>query len=72
MATAAARRSDKAGIAAVISVLAPGLGHLYLGRWGWAVFWLIITPGFWVGSGGFLGWICHIAAAIQAYQQGRE
>ncbi|NOY27294.1 MAG: hypothetical protein GXP62_15610 [Oligoflexia bacterium] len=62
----------RAGIAAVISAFIPGMGQIYLGRWGWAIFWLIITPGFWIGSGGTLGWICHVLAAIQAYKQGAE
>lgn len=35
----------------------------------WGLFWLIITPGFWIGSGGFLGWVCHILAALQAARQ---
>ena len=35
------------------------------------VVWLVITPGFWIGSGGLLGWVCHILAAIQARSQAR-
>jgi hypothetical protein len=29
--------------------------------------WFIITPGLWIGSGGTLGWICHIISAFTAY-----
>ena len=61
-------RSDP-GHAAVLSFLIPGLGQIYNGRWGWAIFWLIFTPGFWVGTGGCLGWVCHVLASWQAYQQ---
>jgi hypothetical protein len=31
------------------------------------IFWLIITPGLWIGSGGMLGWICHDIVAVTAY-----
>lgn len=55
------------GLAGVLSFILPGLGQLYNGRWGWAIFWLIITPGFWIGTGGLLGWVCHVISAWQAY-----
>jgi TM2 domain-containing membrane protein YozV len=60
------------GTAAVLSFLIPGVGQLYNGRWGWALFWLIITPGFWIGTGGMLGWICHVISAYQAYLYAKE
>lgn len=60
------------GIAAVLSFFIPGVGQFYCGRWGWGLFWLILTPGFWVGTGGLLGWVCHVASAIQAYGQARD
>ena len=31
------------------------------------IFWLIFTPGLWIGSGGTLGWLCHIISAYMAY-----
>jgi len=55
------------GVAAVLSVLLPGLGQIYNGRILWAIFWFIITPGLWIGTGGLLGWICHLLSAYQAY-----
>lgn len=55
------------GLAAVLSAILPGLGQIYNGRILWAIFWFIVTPGLWIGSGGFLGWICHVLAAMQAY-----
>jgi TM2 domain-containing membrane protein YozV len=57
------------GVAAVLSMLIPGIGQIYAGRYLWGIFWLVITPGFWIGSGGCLGWVCHIVSAIQAANQ---
>jgi hypothetical protein len=31
----------------------------------------MITSGFWIGSGGTLGWICHVIAACIAYTYAR-
>ena len=55
------------GTAAVLSFLIPGVGQIYNGTFWRAIFWLIITPGLWIGSGGTLGWICHIISAYTAY-----
>ena len=55
--------------ALVLSFLIPGVGQLYTGHVGWAIFWFIFTPGLWIGSGGLLGWIAHIIAALQARGQ---
>jgi TM2 domain-containing membrane protein YozV len=55
------------GVAAVLSLLLPGLGQFYNGDFLRGIFWLIVTPGLWIGSGGTLGWICHVIAAITAY-----
>jgi TM2 domain-containing membrane protein YozV len=57
------------GVAAVLSFLLPGLGQIYNGDFLRGVFWLIVTPGLWIGSGGTLGWICHVIAAITAYHR---
>lgn len=43
------------GIAAVLSFLIPGVGQIYNRRFLRAVFWLIITPGFWIGTGRHTG-----------------
>jgi hypothetical protein len=32
---------------------------------------LIITPGLWIGSGGTLGWICHVIAAMTAHRRAK-
>jgi TM2 domain-containing membrane protein YozV len=55
------------GVAAVLSFVVPGVGQIYNGAFLRGIFWLIITPGFWLGSGGTLGWICHLVAAYTAY-----
>ena len=40
------------GTAAVLSAILPGLGQFYNGDFLRGIFWLIITPGLWIGSGG--------------------
>ncbi len=60
------------GTAAVLSFLVPGVGQIYNGTIWRGVFWLIVTPGLWIGSGGLLGWICHIWAAITAHKYAAE
>ena len=57
------------GTAAVLSLLIPGVGQFYIGDFWRGIFWLIITPGFWIGSAGLLGWICHVIAAYTAYRR---
>ncbi len=61
------RRSPDPGIAGVLSLVVPGVGQIYNGCILRGVFWLIVTPGFWIGSGGTLGWICHLLSAATAY-----
>lgn len=55
------------GIAALLSALIPGLGQIYNGQKLWAIFWLILTPIVWIGSGGSLGWMCHLVSAYYSY-----
>ena len=64
--------SNKPGIAAVLSLIIPGVGQFYNGTFWRGIFWLIITPGLWIGSGGMLGWICHVIAAITAYNYAKR
>tara|TARA_Y100000593_G_scaffold93981_1_gene190945 strand:- start:3124 stop:3312 length:189 start_codon:yes stop_codon:yes gene_type:complete len=54
-------------VPAGLSLVAPGLGHMVMGHWGWMLFWFIITPGFWIGTGGLAGWLCHILCAYQTW-----
>ena len=60
------------GLSAVLSFVIPGLGQLYNGKFLRGLFWLIVTPGLWIGSGGTLGWICHIVAAYTAHAYARQ
>lgn len=62
----------QAGTAAVLSVILPGVGQIYNGDFLRGIFWLIITPGFWIGTGGMLGWVCHVIAAYTAYNRGKK
>ena len=63
-----ASRKDP-GLAAVLSLVVPGVGQIYNGDFLRGVFWLIVTPGFWFGTGGLLGWVCHVIAAWTAYRR---
>jgi TM2 domain-containing membrane protein YozV len=51
------------GLAAVLSLIIPGVGQLYNGRILAGIVWLIIKRGFWIGTGGTLGWVCHLISA---------
>jgi TM2 domain-containing membrane protein YozV len=57
------------GIAAVLSAIIPGIGQFYNGDFWRGIFWLIVTPGLWIGSGGLLGWIFHVISAVTAYNR---
>jgi hypothetical protein len=59
-------------IAGVLSLIVPGVGHLYNGRILAGILWLIITPGFWIGTGGLLGWVCHLISAWTAYSYAKD
>ena len=61
-----------AGTAALLSFLIPGFGQIYNGKFLRGIFWLIITPGAWIGTGGLLGWICHLIAAYTAYNYAKQ
>ena len=57
------------GTAAVLSLIIPGIGQFYNGDFWRGIFWLIVTPGMWIGTGGLFGWVCHVIAAITAYKR---
>ena len=59
-------------LAGVLSLIIPGVGQLYNGRILAGILWLILTPGFWLGTGGTLGWVCHIISAYTAYSYAKE
>lgn len=60
---------SNSGLAALFSFVLPGAGQLYNGHFWRAIFWLLITPGLWIGSGGLLGWICHVLSAWTAFNK---
>ena len=60
---------NQPGLAAVLSLIAPGIGQIYNGEFLRGIFWLIITPGFWIGTGGLLGWVCHLVSAYTAFHR---
>jgi TM2 domain-containing membrane protein YozV len=60
------------GLAALLSFIIPGMGQLYNGKWGRAIFWFIVTPGLWLGTGGLLGWVAHIIAAATAHNYAKR
>ena len=62
----------QSGTAAVLSLFIPGVGQIYNGEFLRGIFWLIVTPGFWIGTGGMLGWVCHLIAAFTAYNRGQK
>ena len=62
----------RTGNAAVLSFLLPGLGQFYNGYFLRGIFWLIVTPGLWLGTGGTLGWIFHIISAMTAYHKAEQ
>lgn len=59
------------GLASVFSLVVPGVGQVYNGEFLRALFWLIVTPGFWIGTGGVFGWVCHLVSAMTAYHRAR-
>ena len=62
---------SRPGMAALLSFFLPGVGQIYNGDILRGVFWLIVTPGMWIGTGGLFGWVCHVLAAGTAYHRGQ-
>jgi TM2 domain-containing membrane protein YozV len=60
------------GLAAILSLIIPGIGQFYNGRILAGILWLIITPGLWIGTGGLLGWVAHVVSAYTAYSYARD
>jgi TM2 domain-containing membrane protein YozV len=60
------------GLAALLSLIVPGFGQIYNGKILRGIFWLIITPGFWIGTAGLFGWPFHLIAAYTAYRYAKN
>jgi len=56
-------------VAALLSFLIPGVGQIYNREYLRGLFWLVVTPGLWIGSAGLLGWVVHVIAAATAYHR---
>ena len=59
------------GLAAVLSLIIPGVGQFYNGRILPGIL-LIITPGLWIGTGALLGWVCNLISAYMACTYARD
>ena len=64
-------RAPSPGIAAVLSVLIPGLGHVYTGRLGAGVVWFVLT-GFAYWAILVPGFLFHAFCIYSAYESARE
>ena len=70
--TTVAAHTHNPGVAAVLSLIVPGIGQIYNGDFLRGIFWLIVTPGFWITTGGLLGWVCHLISAYTAYRRAKD
>jgi TM2 domain-containing membrane protein YozV len=59
-------------IAGLLSFIIPGLGQIYNGRILAGILWFIFAVVLWPASGGLLGWIPHLVAAVCAYSYAKE
>ena len=70
--------SARAGLAAVLSFVIPGLGQVYNGHFVRAAFWLVIAfwwvdnPADWPFHAGFGLWLVHFLPAMTAYHKARQ
>jgi TM2 domain-containing membrane protein YozV len=62
----AGRGSTANVIAAICSLIAPGLGQLTQGRLGKALWHFVLALAFWMLSFGTLGWVMHLWSAFEA------
>ena len=53
-------------IAAICSLIAPGLGQLTQGRFGKALWHFLLAIALWLLSFGTLGWVMHLWSAYEA------
>ncbi len=64
------RRGPSPGIAAVLSVLLPGLGHVYSGQLGVGLLWFLAASfGYWAIL--VPGFLIHVASVWFAYRTAR-
>ena len=64
-------RVPSPGMAAVLSVFIPGLGHIYAGRLGAGLLWFLAASfGYWAIL--IPGFLIHVASVYFAYQSAKE
>lgn len=59
-------------LAGILSLLIPGVGQIYNGRWVIGFIWLLACGVSWIGSVGLFGWMVHLIAAYCAYSYAKE
>lgn len=70
--------SSRAGLAAVLSFVIPGLGQVYNGHFIRAAFWVLVAfwwvenPMSWPFEAGFWVWMTHFLPAMTAYHKARQ
>ena len=71
--------SSRAGLAAVLSFVIPGLGQLYNGHFIRAAFWIFFVAIGWIAmfwswpsDAGFWQWTLHFIPAVTAYTKARQ
>ena len=65
------QRGPSPGVAAVLSVLIPGLGHVYAGRLGAGAVWFLLTSfAYWAIL--VPGFLFHALCVYSAYESARE
>ena len=65
------QRPPSPGVAAVLSVLVPGLGHVYSGRLGVGAIWFLVT-GFAYWAILVPGFLVHAFCIWSAYEHARD
>jgi TM2 domain-containing membrane protein YozV len=64
-------RAPSPGLAAVLSVVIPGLGHVYAGRLGAGLLWFLAAGfGYWAIL--VPGFLIHVASVWFAYQAAKD
>lgn len=61
-------RTVDPSVAAVLSLLVPGVGHIYAGHVFWGVLWLVLTGGSWLFTAGCFALFFHAMASWHAFK----
>lgn len=62
---------NQAGVAAILSLVVPGVGQIYNGDFLRGAAWLIAVPGFYFTGTGVVGGACHLVSAYTAYHRAK-